>query len=113
MRKTIRLINLEHDARDVACIDASLAHESGKYETYRVDSLASVPSEEMSERLGVTVRNMCTADVDGACMLNRAREIKPHISNLMIADAYTEEPGAEYLCACAADYTAAPRRRSS
>ena len=108
MRKTIRLINLEHDARDVARIDASLAHESGKYETYRVDNLASVPSEEMSERLGVTVRNVCTADVDGAYMLNRAREI----SNFMIADAYTEEPGSEYLCACA-DCTAAPRRRSS
>lgn len=113
MRKTICLINLEHDARDVARVDAGLAHESRNYETYRVDSLASFPSEEMSERPGMTVRDVCPADVDGAHMLNRAREIKPHISNLMIADAYTEESGAEYLCACAGDCTAAPRRRSS
>ena len=113
MRKTIRLINLEHDARDVARVDASLAHESRNYETYRVDSLASFPCEEMSERPGIRVRDVCPADVDRAYMLNRAREIKPHISNFMIADAYTEEPGADYLCACAADCTAAHIRRSS
>ena len=113
MRKTIRPINLEHDARDVARVNASLSTDSLHYEIHRVDRLATVASELMSESSNVVMSDLCPSDIDGAKVLSLAREIKTDISFCTVADACTDEQAAEYLRADAADCVAAPRMRPS
>jgi DNA-binding NtrC family response regulator len=113
MRKTIRLISLEHDARDVTRINASLANDTLHFEPHGVDRLVGFPSHLMSESCDVIMSDLCPSDIDVAKVLSLSREIKPEIPVCMVADAFTDEQASEYLAADAAHCVVAPRMRPS
>jgi hypothetical protein len=101
MLKTIRLINLEHDVRHVARLNATLANASLCYEIHRVNILAALTSEMMSESQDVVMNDLCRSDIDGANVLGHVYVIKPDFRLFSVA--LTDENPAEYLRGHAAD----------
>ncbi|MEA3154734.1 MAG: hypothetical protein QOK44_2323 [Betaproteobacteria bacterium] len=101
MLKTIRLINLEHDVRPVARLNPTLANASLCYEIRRVNILAALTSEMMSESHDVVMNDLCPSDIDGANVLGHVYVIKPDFRLFAVALA-DENPG-EYLRGHAAD----------
>jgi hypothetical protein len=101
MLKTIRLINLEHDVRHGARLNATLANASLCYEIHRVNSLAALTCEMMPESHDVVMNDLCPSDMDGAKVLGHLYVFKPDLRFFSIA--LTDENPAEYLRGHAAD----------
>jgi|SRR6476620_4015276 len=109
MLKTIRLINLEHDARHVARLNATQAIASPYYGIHRVDRLAAFTSEMMSPNYDLVTSDSCLSEIGATKVPGHDCDIALRYSLRSADHARTLENSAEYTRPDAAECVSALR----